>query len=33
MVIRLEGDFPGGVAELEQRFTVRDGAVVRLVIG
>ncbi|MEV6850145.1 nuclear transport factor 2 family protein [Actinoplanes sp. NPDC051411] len=30
--IHLEGDFPGGVADLEQRFTVRDGAIGRLVI-
>jgi hypothetical protein len=28
----LEGNFPGGVADLAQRFTVRDGLIVRLVI-
>jgi hypothetical protein len=32
VAIRLEGDFPGGVADLEQRFTVRDGEITRLVI-
>jgi ketosteroid isomerase-like protein len=32
VAIRLEGNFPGGVADLEQRFTVRDGAIARLVI-
>ncbi|WP_436534932.1 nuclear transport factor 2 family protein [Actinoplanes sp. HUAS TT8] len=25
VAIHLEGDFPGGVADLDQRFTVRDG--------
>jgi hypothetical protein len=30
--ICLEGDFPGGVADLDQRFTVRDGEITRLVI-
>jgi ketosteroid isomerase-like protein len=29
---RLEGDFPGGVAELRYRFTVVDGLVTELVI-
>jgi ketosteroid isomerase-like protein len=28
----LEGDFPGGVADLHFRFTVRDGSISRLVI-
>ena len=28
----VEGDFPGGVADLEQRFTVRDDVVTRLII-
>jgi limonene-1,2-epoxide hydrolase len=32
VAVRLEGNFPGGVAELEQRFTVRDGAIIDLVI-
>jgi limonene-1,2-epoxide hydrolase len=32
VAIRLEGNFPGGVAELEQRFTVNDGKITRLVI-
>jgi hypothetical protein len=32
VAIRLEGNFPGGVADLEQRFTVRDGAISRLII-
>jgi hypothetical protein len=32
VAIRLEGDFPGGVADLEQRFTLRDGEITRLVI-
>jgi hypothetical protein len=32
VAIHLEGDFPGGVADLEQRFTVRDGAIGRLLI-
>jgi hypothetical protein len=30
--VRLEGNFPGGVADLEQRFTVRDGAIADLTI-
>ena len=30
---RLEGNFPGGVADLEQRFTVHDGAITDLTIG
>ena len=29
---RLEGDFPGGVADLHYRFTLRDGHIARLVI-
>ncbi|MET2010928.1 hypothetical protein [Microbacterium aurantiacum] len=29
---RLEGDFPGGVADLVFRFTVRDGAITELII-
>lgn len=32
VAVRLEGNFPGGVADLEQRFTVRDGAIVDLAI-
>ena len=32
VVIHCEGDFPGGVADLEQRFTLRDGAFARLAI-
>lgn len=28
----LEGDFPGGVVDLEQRFTVTDGLISDLVI-
>ena len=28
----LEGDFPGGVVDLEQRFTLRDGLIVDLTI-
>ena len=28
----LEGDFPGGVVDLEQRFTVSDGLISELVI-
>ncbi len=28
----LEGDFPGGVVDLEQRFTVSDGLVAELLI-
>lgn len=30
--VRLEGDFPGGVADLRYRFTVRDGLISDLVI-
>ena len=30
---RLEGDFPGGVAELDYRFTVEDDLITELVIG
>ncbi|GIM92147.1 nuclear transport factor 2 family protein [Paractinoplanes toevensis] len=30
--MRLEGDFPGSVVDLDQRFTVRDGAVTDLLI-
>jgi len=32
VAVRLEGDFPGGVANLDQRFTVRDGAIAELTI-
>jgi hypothetical protein len=32
VAVHLEGNFPGGVAELEQRFTVHDGAIVDLAI-
>jgi hypothetical protein len=32
VAIRLEGNFPGHVADLEQRFTVRDGAIADLTI-
>jgi hypothetical protein len=32
VAIHLEGDFPGGVADLEQQFTVRDGALTNLQI-
>jgi hypothetical protein len=28
----LEGDFPGGVVDLEQRFTVSDGLISELLI-
>jgi hypothetical protein len=28
----LEGDFPGGVVDLEQRFTVADGRITALII-
>lgn len=28
----LEGDFPGGVVDLKQRFTVRDGLIAQLLI-
>ena len=30
VAIHLAGDFPGGVADLEQRFTVRDGVITEL---
>jgi hypothetical protein len=30
--VRLEGNFPGGVADLEQRFTIRDGTITDLTI-
>jgi hypothetical protein len=30
--VRLEGNFPGGVADLEQRFTVRNGTIADLTI-
>ena len=30
--VRLEGNFPGGVADLEQRFTIRDGTIAALTI-
>jgi hypothetical protein len=33
VAVHLEGNFPGRVAELEQRFTMRDGAIVDLTIG
>lgn len=32
VVLRLEGSFPGGVAELDYRFTLRDARVSELVI-
>ena len=32
VAVRLQGDFPGGVADLEQRFTVRDGTITGLTI-
>lgn len=32
VAVRLEGDFPGGVANLEQRFTIRDGTITDLTI-
>ena len=32
VTVRLEGTFPGGVAELDYRFTLRDGLVAELVI-
>lgn len=28
----LEGDFPGGIVDLQQRFTVRDGLITELLI-
>lgn len=33
VAIRLEGDFPGGVAELRYRFTLADGLITGLSIG
>ena len=33
VALRLEGTFPGGVAELDYRFSVRDDLVSELVIG
>ena len=33
VVNRLEGDFPGGVADLDYRFTLADGLITELVIG
>ncbi|MBN6038444.1 nuclear transport factor 2 family protein [Amycolatopsis sp. 195334CR] len=32
LTVRLEGDFPGGIAELDYRFTVRDDLIAELVI-
>jgi ketosteroid isomerase-like protein len=32
VTLRLEGTFPGGVAELDYRFTIRESAVTELVI-
>src|ERR1044071_1435947 len=32
VVLRLEGNFPGGVAELDYRFTLRDELIADLVI-
>jgi limonene-1,2-epoxide hydrolase len=32
VTVRLKGNFPGGVADLEQRFTVRDGTITDLSI-
>ncbi|GLY52172.1 nuclear transport factor 2 family protein [Lentzea sp. NBRC 102530] len=32
VTVRLEGDFPGGVAELDYRFTLRDDLIAELVI-
>ena len=32
VTLRLEGTFPGGVAELDYRFTLRDGLIAELVI-
>lgn len=32
VTVRLEGTFPGGVAELDYRFALRDGLVAELVI-
>ena len=33
VAVRLEGNFPGGVANLEQHFTIRDDAIAALTIG
>lgn len=32
VAVRLEGDFPGRIADLEQRFTVQEGAITDLTI-
>jgi uncharacterized protein (TIGR02246 family) len=32
VAVRLEGNFPGGIANLQQRFTVRDGTIANLTI-
>ena len=32
VTLRLEGTFPGGVAELDHRFTLREGLITELVI-
>ena len=32
VAVRLEGNFPGGIADLQQRFTVRDETIVDLTI-
>jgi limonene-1,2-epoxide hydrolase len=32
VAVHLEGNFPGGVADLEQRFTIRDGTITDLTI-
>ncbi|MBB2903460.1 ketosteroid isomerase-like protein [Kineococcus radiotolerans] len=32
VTVRLEGNFPGGVAELDYRFTLREGLITELVI-
>lgn len=31
--VRLTGNFPGGVAEIDYRFTVRDGLITEIVVG
>jgi ketosteroid isomerase-like protein len=33
VVNRIEGDFPGGVADLDYRFTITDGLISELTIG
>jgi hypothetical protein len=33
VTVRLDGNFPGGTAELTQQFTLRDGLIARLVTG